>query len=149
VTRRGARASSLIAIVAAALCACSSSPLDPGANQGEDANSGGAADRVARAMAAASCFDIEDIYGQALAAAQRCDPDRTDQCLVSVRLSLPCGCTTTVNDATESNAVAEVWTKRGCARNMETCPAECIVSTSPNPCVAVAAGGGMCVPRGP
>jgi hypothetical protein len=102
-------------------------------------------DRVTKAMRAASCFDVEDLYDQAVSAAARCDPDGgMDQCLVNVRLSLACGCNTTVNDATETSAIAAVWANRGCpGPDKWVCPSGCLVSKSPNRCLG-AGSAGMC-----
>ncbi|HVU49524.1 MAG TPA: hypothetical protein VHL80_02495 [Polyangia bacterium] len=150
-----ARLSVPVAVLASMLGACSSAPLDMPSNEGGDASApqsgADAGDWLARAMTAATCFDIEDLYGRSLAAEQTCDPGgAADQCLVTVRLSLPCGCTTTVNDATESNAIAEVWLARGCSSTERVvCPEGCVVFDTTNPCKATGVGGGVCVPLAP
>jgi hypothetical protein len=99
--------------------------------------------------AATSCADIEALYGESLAAEALCDPGGARQCRVTVRLSLACGCTTTVNDATESNAIATAWANHGCSRGTHVCTDGCVFEGSLDPCVADAHGVGHCVARGP
>jgi hypothetical protein len=151
---------SLTLVVACTVSACTAStPLTvdrtggADGSKGADASSGlvNASERLAKAMdPATTCDELEELHAEAIAAAQRCDPDGgADQCLVNVRLSLACGCTTTTNDATESNAIAVEWAKRGCPKPGHTCVEGCLVVASPTPCMSIGGGLGMCQPRGP
>jgi hypothetical protein len=145
----------LLAAVALIASACSSSvPLSADASPtGDPASSAGALDRVSKAKASTSCFDIDDLYSQAVFAAKRCDPNGADQCLVTARLSLACGCYGMVTDATEINEIAEVWAMRGCpGKATFQCPDGCVVSNGTMPCVRDTAGDGVCAdlaPNGP
>lgn len=74
------------------------------------------------------CNKIIVAYGQALAAAQRCNPALSVlQCTRTETLSLPCGCETFVNaqSATALNELklqASAWLQAGCAQLDWTCP---------------------------
>jgi hypothetical protein len=125
-------------------------PSVDAASGADPASRGIVTERVARAMAAESCADVAKIYDESVATEALCDADGgADQCRVMVPLSLACGCTAAVNDATESNAIAAVWTKRGCTPRACCCGGGCALVHSLDPCVANAAGVGQCVDRGP
>jgi hypothetical protein len=89
-----------------------------------------------------SCAELPTLNAAAIAAARSCDPAAgPDQCQVAVRLSLPCGCQTYVNDGTDVNVLYSEWQAQGCTA--AGCTAGCAVET-PRVCNATDGGAGVC-----
>ncbi len=118
-----------------------------GGSTGQAGSAGGKGGSGTGGMGGMSCADLATQYADALATAQSCDVNATQQCqqLVSSSLS-PClrNCMTYVNDASTLNAIKTSWEQAGCNNVAVLCPAIACLQPNNNICVVGDAGRGTC-----
>jgi hypothetical protein len=85
-----------------------------------------------------SCSELQDDYSKALPAALVCDPSAANQCQQHAMSASSCSCETTVQDATQLNAIVVQLRAQGCIpATLVACPC-----AAPLPLTCVASGGG-------
>ena len=94
-----------------------------------------------------SCSQLQDDYQNAMPAALACDPSAASQCQQHAMSASSCSCETTVQDATQLNAIVAQMRAKGCIpANTVACPC---AAPLPLTCVAGSGGGGTCTAQAP
>jgi hypothetical protein len=95
-----------------------------------------------------SCNALAEKYAAVLAIQESCSTGAPGQCGQSVPPSLlPCrsACVQFVNDATDLNAIRDLWDQQGCNSNVAVaCPAIACAPANGQTCNPTDAGGGRC-----
>jgi len=92
-----------------------------------------------------SCSQLQEDWSNALPAALACDPGAANQCQTYAMSAGNCSCGTTVQDATQLDAIVARMRAQGCIPAQQVaCPC---AAPFPLACVANDGGGGTCTPQ--